>query len=175
MLAAAVYAIYEAENATPADAPSKFTAGVINGFNPAVDVSAEMAECFAPDQAMADDVDSLMAAIESKDFGSIKAIIAKDEPLAIKDTSLCMSDPKYAAIQKAYQYQEDIVKTAMADPDWQLHALKGIKGQISQIKDNATAALGKWNAGDYYGAGQLIGAIDKIVFTYWETNQTFLQ
>lgn len=175
MLAAAAFAIFEAENATPADAPSKFTAGVINGFNPAVDVQAEMAECFAPDQAMADDVDSLFAAIEAKDFGSIKSIIIKNEPLALKDTEPCMTDPKYAAIHKAYDYQSDIVKTAMADPDWQLHALKGVKGQISQIKDNTKAALDKWNAGDYYGAGQLIGAIDKIVFTYWESNQTFLQ
>ena len=97
MLAAAAFAIFEAENATPADAPSKFTAGVINGFNPAVDVQAEMAECFTPDQAMADDVDGLFAAIEAKDFGSIKSIILKDEPLALKDTAACMNDPKYAA------------------------------------------------------------------------------
>ena len=175
MLAAAAFAIFEAENAADPTIPSQFTAGVINGFNPSVDVQAEMSECFAPDQAMADDIDGLFAAIEAKDFASIKAIVARNEPRAISDTSLCMSDPKYAAVKKAYDYQEAIVKNAMADPDWQLHAFKGIRGHICEIKTDVANAQTKYNAGDYYGAGQIIGGIDKLVFTYWEGKMAFIQ
>ncbi len=175
MLAAFAYAMAQAENATPATVPATFTAGVINGFNPDVDVQAEMAECFAPDQAMADDIDGLFAAIEAKDFGSIKSIIMTNEPRAIADTSACMTDPKYAAVKKAYDYQEGLVKKAMADPDWQLHAAKGLRGHFAEIKTDVADALAKYNAGDYYGAGQVIGGVDKLVFTYWEAKMAFLQ
>ena len=175
MLAAASWAMIMAENAVPATAPATFTAGVVNGFNPSLDVRTEMEECFAPDQVMADDTDAFIKAIEAKDLTTIKAMVMKDEPLAIKDTEKCMSDPKYADIQKAYNYQYSIVKKAMADPDWQLHALKGIKGQLATVKQAAKDAVAAWNAGDYYTAGQKVGSVDKLVFTYWEQNGAFLQ
>jgi len=168
MLAAATWAIFVAENATPATAPATFTAGVINGFNPSLDLRSQVEACFKPDQVMADDTDAFFAAIKAKDFNSIKSIILKDEPLAINDTSACINDPQYAAVAKAYDYQASLAKKAMADPDWQLHALKGLRGKLDWVKTTAQEAEAAWNSGDYYGAGQKIGAIDKLVFTYWE-------
>ena len=175
MLAIAAFAIQAADAAVPATAPADFTAGVINGFNPSVDVHAAMMVCFTPDQKMADDTNAFIAAIKAKDFSTIKTFIATDEPMALVDTALCMSgDPRYAAIEKAYDFQSDIVKLAMADPDWQLHALAGIKGKIPEIKAHVAAATTKWDAADYYGAGQEIGAVDKIAFTYWIKHMNFL-
>ena len=134
-----------------------------------------MYECFTPDQKIANDTDAFIAAIKAKDFGNIKSIIMGDEPLAIKDTEACMTDPKYAQIRKAEEFQQALVEKAMADPDWQLHALKGVKGHLDEIKQSAQDAIAAWDAGNYYGAGQKIGSIDKLVFTFWETNSAFLQ
>merc|ERR1712160_58304 len=90
MLAIAAFAIQAADSAVPATAPADFTAGVINGFNPSVDVHAAMMVCFTPDQKMADDTGAFIAAIKAKDFSTIKTFIATDEPMALVDTKLCM-------------------------------------------------------------------------------------
>mmetsp|Transcript_7270 Transcript_7270/g.10221 ORF Transcript_7270/g.10221 Transcript_7270/m.10221 type:complete len:176 (+) Transcript_7270:44-571(+) len=175
MLAAAVFAIYEAENAVPATAPADFTAGVINGFNSDIDVHALMMECFTPDQEMADETDALIQALKDKKFDEVKDIVMKFEPKAIADTSKCMTDPKYADIKAAYENQAALVEKVKNDPDWQLHGIKSIRKSIPEIKESAKGAISKWNSGDYYGAGQEIGNIDAIVFSYWESNSAFLQ
>jgi len=67
----------------------------------------------------------------------------------------------------------------MADPDWQIHAFKGIKGHMDDIKTGIATAETQWALGTdegYYQAGLELGKIDKIVFTYWETpSSEFLQ
>ena len=176
MLSAAAFAINFAEvNSVPATAPADFQAGVLFGFS-GKDLRTQVNACFAPDQKIADDTDAFIAAIEAKDIGSIKSIVEGDEKLAIADASTCMTDPQYAEVAKAYNYQIDLVTRAVADPDWQLHAIKGLRPHIADIKGNTQAAIAAWNSGDYYGAGTKIGEIDNWVFTYWEQNQAaFLQ
>ena len=175
MLSAAAWAINFAESngTVPATAPATFQAGVYFGYS-GKDERALIEECFAPDQKIADDTNDFIAAIKTKDFGSIKDIVAGDEAIAIKDADKCMTDPKYQVVHDAYYYQQDIVEKAMADPDWQLHALKTLKPHLAEIKDLAGQAVAAWDAADYYGAGTAIGKIDKIAFSYWASN-SFLQ
>lgn len=171
MLAAAAFAFYEAENSTvPADAPAQFQAGVIMGYKNE-DVRALMLECFKPDQAMADETDAFFAALKSRDFSQIKDIIAQMEPKAISDASVCHTDDKYQQIDDFYSFQENLVKAAEADPDWQIHAIKDIRPHMADIKTGVAAAQTAWNLGTedgYYQAGIEIGKIDKIVFAYWD-------
>ena len=87
-----------------------------------------------------------------------------------------MTDPQYAEVAAAYNYQIDLVTRAVADPDWQLHAIKGLRPHIADVKSNIAAATAAWNAADYYGAGQKVGEVDSWVFKYWVDNNTaFLQ
>ena len=179
MLSAAAFAIAMAENSVPATAPATFQAGVYNGFT-GLDVRAEIEACFTPDQKIADDTGALIEAIKTKSFGDIKSIVTADEPLAIKDAAPCMSDPKYVTVKNAYEAQQDLVKAAMADPDWQLHAIKDIKPNLAAIKAGAAAAVAAFDLGTsdgYFNAGVEIGKIDKIVFAYWmkKSNDEFLQ
>jgi hypothetical protein len=174
MLSAAAFAIHYAENAVPATAPADFQAGVLFGYS-GKDLRTQVNACFAPDQKLADDTAGFIAAIEAKDFDQIKSIVAGDEKLAIADADTCMKDPQYAEVANAYNHQIDLVTKAVADPDWQIHAIKGLRPHISDIKANTQAALAAWDSGDYYGAGVKIGEIDSWVFTYWEQNQLFLQ
>ena len=169
MLAAAAYAINIAENGVPATAPALFIAGVYNGFS-GKDLRAPITACFAPDQKLADDVDVMLAAIKAKDFGSIKAIAEGDEAIAIADADACINDPQYQAVSDAYDFQSGIVTKAMADPDWQLHAIKDIRPHLADIKTGAAASIAAWYLGTdegYFQAGVEIGKIDKIVFAYW--------
>ena len=49
---------------------------------------------------------------------------------------------------------------------------------MADIKTDAAAAETKWNAGDYYGAGQAVGSLESIIFAPWAagcTKAEFLQ
>lgn len=169
MLTAAAYAIYIAENSVPATAPATFQAGVYNGFT-GKDIRAEMAACFIPDQKLADETGALITALKAKDFGTIKTIVTSFEAEALVDAAPCMNDPKYVAVHDAYMGQQDLVEAAMADPDWQLHAIKDIRPNLAAIKAGVAAAAAAFDLGTddgYFASGVEIGKIDKIVFEYW--------
>lgn len=74
--------------------------------------------CFKPDQDLADDTNGLIKAIEAKDFSSIKKLVEGDEAEAIEDADDCLWDPEYSDVADAYNYQIELVETAMADPNW---------------------------------------------------------
>lgn len=177
MLSAAVFAIYEAENSTvPATAPADFQAGVFNTFL-GEDLKSQFDACFTPDQALADQTDAFIAAIKDRDWATVKSTVEKLEPEAVQDANTCHTDPQYKAVDDAYNTQGKVVKAAKNDPDWQLKVIKAIRPHFAEIKADAADAQTKWAAGDYYGAGQAIGNIDKFVFAPWMTAATeeFLQ
>ena len=172
MLASALFAIENSD--VPATAAADLQAGIIYGFTGGdKDVRAMMNECFAPDQQLADDFTQFFAAIKSGDLDSVKSIVIADEERALKDADLCLNDPKYQEVHDAYYYQQDLIKAAYKDDNWQLHAMKGIRGHMQEIKDAAAAGSAAWEAGlagdadGFYEAGTYVGAIDHIVFTYW--------
>ena len=174
MLAAAAFAIYEAENTVPATAPADFQAGVFNTFL-GEDLRSQLNACFTPDQDLADHTDAFIAAIKARDIDTVKETIKELEPEAVKDAGACHTDPQYKAVDDAYTAQEKVVVAAKNDPDWQIKAIRAIKPHFAEIKSLAGDAQTKWNAGDYYGAGQAIGTIDKYLFAPWETQAEFLQ
>ena len=174
MLAAVAFAINAAENGVPATAPADFQAGVFNTFLGA-DLKSQFDACFTPDQALADQTDAFIAAIKEKDWATVKSTVVALEPEAVTDAHTCHTDPQYKDVDAAYNAQELVVKNAKNDPDWQLKAIKAIKPHFAEIKASAADAQTKWAAGDYYGAGQAIGSIDKIIFAPWETTSSFLQ
>ena len=174
MLAAVAFAINAAENAVPATAPADFQAGVFNTFL-GEDLKAQFEACFAPDQALADQADAFIAAIKEKDWATVKSTVVALEPEAVTDAHTCHTDPQYKAVDDAYNSQEAVVKAAKNDPDWQIKAIKAIKPHFAEIKGFSADAQTKWAAGDYYGAGQAIGSIDKIIFAPWAPTSSFLQ
>merc|ERR1712051_495645 len=143
-----------------------------NGFT-GKDLRAEFEACFTPDQKLADETGALIAALEAKDVATIKSIVTSFEQEALDDESPCKVAP-YTAVDDAYYDQQDLVEAAMADPDWQMKAAKAIIPHRKQIKSLISDALTKFDAGDYYGSGQAVGQIDKMVFKPWEKN-SFLQ
>jgi len=49
---------------------------------------------------------------------------------------------------------------------------------MATLKADAKDALTKWSSADYYGAGQAVGSLEKIVFAPWAdgcNKATFLQ
>ena len=136
MLQAAVYAMWAADQTcqVPASADSTFQAGVYNGFT-GKDLRAQWEACFAPDQALADDVYAMGKAIESKDWGNVKKIILAHKDSAIQDAKKCTDDAQYIEVNKAYQAQEALAKKMLADPDWQIHLLmKDVRPHFAEIK-----------------------------------------
>ena len=170
----AAFAFAAVNTTVPATAPADFQAGVFNTLN-GTDLRAMMSVCFKQDQALADQTGAFIAAIEAKDWATVKTTVVTLEPEALADAAVCENDPKYAAVYAEYEYQQDLVKKAKNDPDWQLKALKAVRPHIAEIKADAADALNKWNAGDYYGAGQAVGKVDAIVFSPWMGNGNFLQ
>ena len=141
MLAAFAFAINAAENAVPDTAPAAFQAGFFNTFLPThPDLRAQFSACFKPDQNLADHTDAFIAALAAHDWATVKSTVTELEPEAVVDAAVCHTDPQYKAVDDAYSAQEDAVKAARADPDWQLKLLKAIRGNMSDIKADSADA-----------------------------------
>ena len=178
MLAAFAYAVNITDSTVPATAPADFQAGAFSTFlNNGVDYKTQLDACFTPDQNLADHTDAFIQALKDKDWATVKSTVTELEPEAIQDANTCHTDPQYKQVDDAYSYQEKVVKDARADPDWQLKTIKNVRQHMAEIKANAADAETKWNAGDYYGAGQAIGKVDAILFAPWmgKGDDLFLQ
>ena len=117
---------------------------------------------------MADDTDAFIQELKDHDWSDIKATIEKFTPEAIVDAKTCHDDPQYQLVDDQYDHEECLVKAFKADPDWQLKLLKIVRTSMADIKADVASAETKWNAGDYYGAGQAVGSVEKILFAPWE-------
>ena len=174
MIEAAFDAIMMANGTVPATAPATFQAGVYNGFT-GKDLRSQWEACFPADQKLADATDGLIKAVEAKDLDALKALYTEFHDQVEGDIAPCEAGD-YPEVDDAYHDQGDLVSAAKSDPNWQIKAMKALMPHMKEVKAGATAALSKWDSGDYYGAGQEIGKIDKIIFAPWEGKRdAFLQ
>lgn len=157
---------YASDSGVPATAPADFQAGVLDAMF-GTDLRAQMNECFLPDQTLADNTTALIADITDKDWSAALDLVKQFEAEALTDAAPCENNPQYQDVNDAYHEQQDLVKTAMADPDWQVKATKAVLPHMKAVKQNIADFKTKWAAGDYYGSGQAIGKIDQIVFKPW--------
>ena len=167
MLAVVAEALVIAENATvPDTAVADFQAGVFNtAFG--VDVRTDINKCFKPDQELADNTNAFIAALEDKDWATVVATVKKFTPEVEADADVCHNDPTYQNVDDQWDHEEAIVKAFRADPDWQLKILKIVRTSMSTIKADIKDATTKWDSGDYYGAGQAVGNLEKVVLAPW--------
>ena len=156
---------YSAVNSSvPAIAPADFQAGLLFGYY-GQDVKADMEACFGEDQTLADETDTIIQDIENKDWANIQAEIKKFTADVKPRVDNC--DDKSPVINSMYHNEEDTVKAVKNDPDWQLKILRIVMQSKADITTGVSAALTKWNSGDYYGAGEELGKIEKIVSAPW--------
>merc|ERR1712060_662050 len=137
MFKAAVWAMNladkESNSSVPATAPADFQAGVLDAMF-GTDLKAQMNECFIPDQKLADNTTALIADVEAKNWTDALTLVKQFEQEALVDAAPCESDPKYQDVNDAYYQQQDLVETAMADPDWQAKAVKAVLPHMVGVK-----------------------------------------
>ena len=133
MLAIAAFAIQNAS--VPATAPGEFYAQMLTQVNERTDtvIADQMAECFLPDQNLADHTDAFIQAVLAKDWTTVEATVKTLTPSARADFEPC-KDSKYQVANDAEFYEEHWAENAMNDPDWQIKLLRYAlphKGEIT--------------------------------------------
>ena len=165
MLAAAEIATFVMSVAsTDPMAPSDLQAGVFFAYY-GNEVKDAMQTCFGADQKAADSADELIQDVKNKDFDAIKQLITDFYSDIKPRVDNC--DATNPLIHSMYDNQADTWKAVKEDPDWQVKILPVVLRNKATIKAGIDAAEAKWNAGDSYGAGQELGAIEKLVFAKW--------
>jgi len=172
MLAIVAEAMQMEENTTvPTTAPIDFQAGVFNtAFG--VDVRADINKCFKQDQKLADSTNAFIAALEAKDWSTVMSTVKQFTPEVEADADVCHNDPTYQNVDDQWDHEECIVKNFRADPDWQIHMIGVLRGNMATIKADIKDATTKWDAADYYGAGQAVGNLEKLVLARYDVNCT---
>ena len=165
MLALTAFAIKAANGDVPAIAPADFQAGLLMGYY-GVDVKTDMETCFGEDQEIADATDAFIAALKAKDWTQVENTIKEFIPKTEDRVKACETD-QYSTIHHMYDNQSDTVKAAKADPDWQLKILKIVMKSKADITGGVADAETKWDSGDYYGAGEAIGKVERMVADPW--------
>ena len=162
MLGLAAFAIQNAS--VPAIAPADFQAGVFKGYY-GQDVKADMESCFGEDQHMADSIDDFITAIKAKDWTTVESTIKEFTPEVKPHVDNC--DDTSPIINSMYHNQEATVEAAKNDPDWQLKILKVVMKNKATITAGVADAESKWDSGDYFGAGEALGKIERMAADPW--------
>merc|ERR1719458_1057731 len=88
-----------------------------------------------------------------------------------------LKDDKYSDVQAAYKAEEDVLTAVKGDKSAKTKIITQATLHLRKIKSDATDLQTKFDAGDYYGAGQVAGEIEAIVLKPWMKNMedSFLQ
>ena len=84
----------------PENAPALFTAGVIEGMIPDLDVKDLLLECFKPDPEFAEMADKMMSALKEKDVPTVQDLMFQLTPKAFDDAEPCGQDDKFAKVSQ---------------------------------------------------------------------------
>ena len=160
----------------PPTAVADFQAGIfMSAF--AMDVRENLNACFVQDSDLAAGIDAIIKDVEAKDYKSAITAAKALAPNVEKDVDPCMKDDKYSDVQAAYKAEEDVLTAVKGDKSAKTKIITQATLHLRKIKSDATDLQTKFDAGDYYGAGQVAGEIEAIVLKPWMKNMedSFLQ
>ena len=160
----------------PPTAVADFQAGIfMSAFE--MDVRENLNACFVQDTDLAAGIDAIIKDVEAKDYKSAITAAKGLVPNVQKDVDPCMKDDKYKDVQDAYNAEETVLKAVKADKSAKTKIITQATLHLRKIKSDATDMQTKFDAGDYYGAGQVAGEIEAIVLKPWMKNMedSFLQ
>ena len=153
----------------PENAPALFTAGVIEGMIPDLDVKDLLLECFKPDPEFAEMADNMMVALKEKDVPKVQDLMFQLTPKAFEDAEPCGQDDKFAKVSQAAARQGKLFKlVADEGPMASMRAMRSVTQHTKEFRKNVSRAGDKWGKGKYYSAGLEIGTMNKLIFEPWE-------
>ena len=149
----------------PPTAVADFQAGVfMSAF--AMDVRENLNACFVQDTELAAGIDAIIKDIEAKDYKSAVTAAKALVPNVQKDIDPCMDD-KYSDVQAAYMKEVEVGLAVKDDANAKDKiSIQAFRHALTIKKDSADLQS-KFDAGDYYGAGQVAGEIEAIVLKPW--------
>ena len=116
---------------------------------------------------MADNADAFIAALKAKDFATVISTVKKFGPEVEADASPCKTDPTYKDVADQWDHEKAIKDAANADSDFSYKLMQSAMKNMAAIKADFKDATTKWDAGDYYGAGQAMGDCEKLALAPW--------